>query len=634
MHCQLIQTNKIADENKAERDMLAFLQNLPERHFVYRELQLAAAYQERMRGIEKKKPDFVVVSPQTGLISIEVKDWDLINNTYTWQDQYKILKVSRNGQKEEIPNPTLQIDAYLHAFIELLSGMNIFVTSLLAFPRLTRANFLNRLQNVVVLQNPQSQFYLDLKRVVFREDIDQYIAQPEKLLLRLVQKDSRHRASSPQEIERVHRKLLPPAFCIGDFTQRQAHQEKLKMLTEQQQRWIFSLDRRENYLLDVAGSGKTNALISKAIHLVDQAKNGALPNILLTTYNRNLETNIRRIFKHKIATASEPAKYQRAIHIYCIPALLETMIADVLNIDDIADYRSSGESAQAYEARLKTDIEDILRSEPERFQKYDYVFIDEIQDFDDFYLQVIAHLCKSQNFFFVGDIGQKIYARSHNLARLGLVVERIELKKSYKMFRTPRYIAELATRFILGDSVCRQEFEEHGYTEDFKYPNDLPNIAEIIRVDHPEEEIANHIKTFLSATYSEEDIMIITSERQLESVGAALRAARINHTVGESEFGNAVTVVDFMNVKGLEKEIVFVTGIEDLYNRAKPEMIFADEGEKYREEVFSRRKIYVSLTRALEQLVVYYRDASNPFIAHLLTINRDITNRRQRFYAG
>lgn len=629
MRCQWIQTTKIADENKAEREMLAFLQNLPERYFVYRELQLAAAYQERMRGTEKKKPDFVVVSQQTGLISIEVKDWDLINNTYTWQDQYKIQKVSHNGQTEEIPNPTLQIDAYLHAFIELLSGMNIFVTSLLAFPRLTRASFLNRLQNVAALQNPQSRFYLDLKRVVFHEDIDQYIAQPEKLLLHLVQQDSRYRVSSPQEIERVHRKLLPPAFCVGDFTQRQAHQEKLKMLTEQQQKWIFSLDRRENYLLDVAGSGKTNALISKAIHLVDQAKNGALPNILLTTYNHNLETNIRRIFKHKITTASDPAKYQRAIHIYCVPALLEKMIADVLGSDNITDYLSSDESPQAYEDHLRAEVEGILRSEPERFRQYDYVFIDEIQDFDDFYLQVIAHLCKSQNFFFVGDIGQKIYARSHNLARLGLVVERIELKKSYKMFRTPRYIAELATRFILGDSVCRREFEEYGYTEDFRYPNNLQNIAEIIRADHPEEEIANHIKTFLSAAYSQEDIMVIAAERQLDSVGAALQAAGINYTLGESEYGHAVTVVNFMNVKGLEKEVVFIAGIEDLYNRAKPEMIFADEGEKYQEEVFSRRKIYVSLTRSLEQLIVYYRDASNPFIAHLLTINRDITNRRQ-----
>jgi hypothetical protein len=117
MKCQLIQTDKIGQENQGERAMLAFLKNLPVGYFVYRELQLTDTYRNRMKGFEKKKTEFVVVSPETGLISIEVKDWNLARNVYAWRDQYTIEKRPIGGQPEEVDNPTVQVNAYLHALM-------------------------------------------------------------------------------------------------------------------------------------------------------------------------------------------------------------------------------------------------------------------------------------------------------------------------------------------------------------------------------------------------------------------------------------------------------------------------------------------------------------------------------------
>ena len=434
MKCQLIQTTKIADENLGEQEMLAFLRNLSAEYFVYRELQLTPAYHERVRGIEKKQPDFVVVSPETGLLSIEVKDWNLTCNAYEWQDQYRIRVTDQTtGHVREIDNPTAQVDAYLYALMELVGGLGVFVTSIVAFPRVSRSDLLNRLENIEVLRNPQSKFYLDLDRTLFREDLDRYVARPEELLVKVVQGHRRFQRSSSQQVERVNRRLLPSSFRIGDYTERQKNQRRLKMITEQQQRWIFDLDPQQNYLLDVAGSGKTNVLISKAIHTVDSAGGGATPRILLTTYSPNLETNIRRIFQHKIADSPDRARYKEAITIQCVPAMIEQIVASVLGIDSIDQYHSPDESPKTYETRLRQDVEDILRSEPDRFRRFDHVFIDEIQDFDNFYLLVIHHLCKSKSLFFVGDIGQKIYERRHDLERLGFVTGRAEVAKSYKM---------------------------------------------------------------------------------------------------------------------------------------------------------------------------------------------------------
>jgi hypothetical protein len=628
MKCQLIQTSKIADKNLGEREMLGFLQNLPADYFVYRELQVTPEYRDRVRGIEQKKPDFVVVAPEIGLLSIEVKDWNLTRNAYEWRDQYTIEVTDRaTGRVREIDNPTDQAKAYLYALMELVSGLDTFVTSIVAFPRVSRSDFLNRLENVGLLQNPQTRFYLDLNRTLFREDLDRCVARPEELLRTVVEKDAKFRSSSSAEVREVNRRLLPSSFRIGDYTERQRNQHRLKMISKQQQRWIFGLDPRQNYLLDVAGSGKTNVLISKAIHTVESAGDGALPRILLTTYSSNLETNIRRIFQHKIADSPDLARYQRAITIRCVPALMESIITDVLEIDDIGKYRGADECPEAYEKQLREDVEEILRAEPNRFRRFDHVFVDEIQDFDNFYLLVIDHLCKAKSFFFVGDVGQKIYRRRHDLERLGFVTDRAEVERSYKMFRTPRYIAELATRFVLGDPRARSEFADHGYTESFTYPNKLKNVSEVLRSSRPAQETGQRVRAFLDTTYSEEDILVVTSAQRLKNVEDALSAQDVPYVLGEPEHGAAVSLVDFVGVKGLEKEVVLVSGIEDLYDRSKPQRTFEDEDERYQEELLSRRKVYVALTRTLEQLIIYYQDPSSRFVSELLQINNDILDR-------
>jgi len=353
MKCQLIQTTQINDDNKAEKAMLEFLKNLPEEYFVYRELKLSPSYHERVKGFEQKQPDFVVVAPEIGLLSIEVKDWNLTRNIYEWNDQYKIKVTQPNGKIEEIGNPVVQAGSYKYAFIDLLSGLNIFVESILAFPRVSQHEFLNRMQNIDLLRNPQSRFFLDIEKTIFKEDLDQSFIYPEKLLRKIVHKNQRFRPSTSSDIENVNKRILPNSFRIGDFTKRQANQQHLKMITQEQQKWIFNLDRNANYLLDVAGSGKTNALISKAIYVIDIANENMLPKILLTTYNKNLEKNIRRIFYHKI-DSKERQKYLSAITIKSIPALMEEIVKNDYEISDISKYKKPNESLLDYENRLKS----------------------------------------------------------------------------------------------------------------------------------------------------------------------------------------------------------------------------------------------------------------------------------------
>ncbi len=82
------------------------------------------------------------------------------------------------------------------------------------------------------------------------------------------------------------------------------------------------------------------------------------------------------------------------------------------------------------EQQLRLDVTDALKKEPDHFRQFDAIFVDEVQDFDPLFMTVLEGLARQQHYFLVGDIGQKIFDREHDVTTLGIVVERAELEKS------------------------------------------------------------------------------------------------------------------------------------------------------------------------------------------------------------
>jgi superfamily I DNA/RNA helicase len=289
-------------------------------------------------------------------------------------------------------------------------------------------------------------------------------------------------------------------------------------------------------------------------------------------------------------------------------------------------YELNNPNSPSFRRTLQEDVRAALQDDANRYRVFDYVFIDEIQDFDDEQLYLVRRLARTDNFFFVGDIGQKIYDRYHDLKRHGFVIDTLELPKTYKMYRTPRYIGDLAYRFIMSDAAIRSEFEQHGYRQDTQFASYNNNAAELLRVQDSIRGVLERIQDLLASHFTEDDIMVITSELLLPSYVAAFKQAGIAFNVGEPKHSGQISLVDFMNVKGLEREIVLISGIEDLYTRQ--EGVFDDPSTQLKEERFSRRKIYVALTRAIEECIVYYTDPANAFVNELVSINRKIMDKR------
>jgi superfamily I DNA/RNA helicase len=307
---------------------------------------------------------------------------------------------------------------------------------------------------------------------------------------------------------------------------------------------------------------------------------------------------------------------------------MEEVVSATFGEDGLVELRAKSQSPAAYEELLRNEVKEILREAPDTFRRFDYVFVDEIQDFDNFFLLVLQHLSRGNQYFFVGDAGQKIYDRSYNLAVIGLNSDQVELPATYRMHRTPKYIAELALKFLLDHPKTKSELERHGYRGPFGYANSLENAAEILRSDHSELEVAERVEHFLRSGYREEDVLVVASPEKVQAAAEAIARRGYHVKIGETVDSDAVIVTDFNNVKGLEREIVFVLGVDDLPHRGSGSAMFLGEEARVILERLSRRKVYVSLTRCLEHLTVFYQDRTNPFIRDLLKANEAIERKR------
>lgn len=604
--------------NDGEEKMQRFLLQLPAGYWVFREFSVSEENPRNGNRFGQKRPDFLVLAPDVGLVSIEVKDWDIQANTYRWRDQDTVIRKARDGREEEVANPAAQADAYYYALKDLIEDVApVFVTSYVAFPNVARQDFLNRIADLKVIKNPQSRFLLNLDRTIFKDDLDRHVSGPDVFLRALVRRNPGFHPSRLAEIDWVFERLLPRHFAIDDLRKRQDAKQKVGVLDAKQRDWVLSLDEHSWHLLDVAGSGKTTALVAKALHLVDAAK-GQPPRILLTTYNENLANNIRRILRRK---KEEAKKRYDSIEVASILVLMRQIVEKAY--DDKAP-------ENATEENLRADVESILADQPDLVRVYDHVFVDEVQDFDALYLQIVDHLSISGRLFFVGDIGQRIYQRTYNLSQLRELPADIELKRTLAMYRTPRGIAELATRFVFGSPLTEQDLTDFKYREDkIVYPSPLDNYAVMMRSNNELADLVRQVQDYLSAGRLLDELMLIADEGSLPRIESSLEKAGIRCGIGDRDDGDAaVTLVSYENAKGLEKPVVIVSGIEHLFESMVKSAILQSAKDRDLQEQLCRRKVYVSLTRCTEELIILYRDPSNRLVADLLKYDAKLQERR------
>lgn len=626
---------------KAEEITVSFLKALPENYFVLRELRTFPTLEKRQKGATEARIDIVVVGPATGVMVLEVKDWNIWRNTYEWLDQGTIRRTDEYGQTTERESPHSQAYNYRNSIRDILKEYlgteKMYVSDFVVYPKLTRAEFANRFARGTNMQRPnvQERYIFDIHKTLFRDDFDAYWDNPLSLLTQLVQA----KIKTPYEethVTSVVNVLIPPKLRVGDTSRHNRGYEQLLLMDADQQKWAFSEEAMsKNYMLDVAGSGKTNIILSRAMYLVSLHSGSMDFRVLVLTYNEALARDLKRLLENKMKdqNSADALLYRQTIVVDYIEHMMEQILEAGLGKAGAEAWRTQMKqevSPDEYlDFKLPEQCQDILYERKGRFQQFDYLLVDEIQDFSDFFLDVAMSLLKNrEHVFMVGDVGQKLFERTHNLVSLDMVEERVRVRGRFRMYRSPKYVAQLAWSFLRMDRFIVQELREQDYDDAIKSKNPLlthPVFKLYMTHEEMYEDVCEAIANLVIGRARYEQILCIGLLDTLNALHAlcisngipVCWASKIRYDKRE------VVLADFTTAKGLERDYVYILDVDRLRDgQIDEENIFTSTEMLEDEARRSRIKIFVALTRAIREVNVYYVNNGSRFINELRSLQK------------
>lgn len=363
-------------------------EHLPEDYVVY--------YEPEILG---RRPDFVVIGPDLGLVVLEVKDYTRLTPLELNVDRWEI-RTGSDG-RTTVTSPLKQARDYAFRIADQLKkDGDLLHSGRLKFPygfgtvftRLSRQD----------LKETGIEDVVTGERSLCREEVD-----PDKdafstiLLRRKLQKMVPFSLDSPLtelDLARIRFHLFPEVRIHSQVT-RVPKQDSLlfyvkdlEVMDLYQESLAKQIGDRHRLIRGVAGSGKTLILASRA-HLL--AREHPDWNILVLCYNISLSRNIRHMIRRKQRTSyEEESREESPILVYNFHEWLK---------EELGVYRDQS---------IPELLEKMDRGDG-RFPRYEAILIDEGQDFQPEWLALVSRLLnpETQSLLLVEDRAQTIYPR-------------------------------------------------------------------------------------------------------------------------------------------------------------------------------------------------------------------------------
>ena len=228
--------------------------------------------------------------------------------------------------------------------------------------------------------------------------------------------------------------------------------------------------------------------------------------------------------------------------------------------------------------------------------KIKHVVIDEAQDYGEFQFDVLKTLINSNSMTILGDIAQGVhYYRGIENWKKFIDTEFKDVKTVYttlqKTYRTTKEIMDVANNVISKLPEYEKEYIVLG-----EPVIDRKNSINIKKVENKEELIKNindRINTYIKHGYK--SIAIIGKDMaECENLEKKLRAIRKDIKLirgKDSEYNSGISIVPSYLAKGLEFDCVLLSNVSK---------------EKYGNSSLDIKLLYVSITRAMSKLDVFY----------------------------
>ena len=378
---------------------------LPEDYIVY--------YEPEIHG---RRPDFVIIGPDLGLIVLEVKDWTLSTIVQATKDEWIIF--GRNQQQAIETNPYKKAEEFtFHLMNYLKKDQNLIQSNgrhrfNLKFPCGYGAVF-SRLQtehlskeNLYSVISPQyclARNEIDPDHEDFSEEIlMEKLMNMFKINFRLREPLQR------EDIDAIRHHLFPEVRIGGEYQEQAPHQEQillsmhnLKAMDVHQENYAKNIGDKNRIIRGVAGSGKTLILATRAALL---ARENPDWKIMILCYNVSLANYLRYLIDLKIQDLKEDGDQV---------SLFETSGPKKLGDIEVYNFHSFlKDKFNANENRIPHLIRS-LQTSTQFVDRYDAILIDEGQDFESEWLQLVSQLVNPQtsSLLLVEDRAQDIYKR-------------------------------------------------------------------------------------------------------------------------------------------------------------------------------------------------------------------------------
>lgn len=358
-----------------------------------------------------RRPDFVVIGPDLGLVVLEVKDYTKNTLVELNPDRWSLHK--GDGERVAVTSPMKQARDYAFRIADKLKKDAALVHTSgkyamqLKFPygfgtvftRLSRKD----------LQETGVEEVTGEKQVLAREEIDPERDRFSAILLRRKLREmlpapfSMNGPLTELDLARIRYHLFPEVRIHGKVSKVHMHDsilfhlESLETMDLHQESLAKQIGDQHRLIRGVAGSGKTLILAGRA-HLL--AKEHPDWNILVLCFNISLSRGIQRMIREKFKGSGLPGE----------EGWPDSDRIQVFNFHEWLwkELKSKEEQIPGLLARLSRSTEG--------FPRYDAILIDEGQDFQPEWLALVGRLLnpETRSLLLVEDRAQTIYSRKRS----------------------------------------------------------------------------------------------------------------------------------------------------------------------------------------------------------------------------
>jgi hypothetical protein len=572
--------------------------------------------------IQGKRPDFVIIGPDLGIVVLEVKDYT--KNTLFQLNHDKWHIVTTSGDQAVIKSPMKQARDYMFHVVDVLKkdknlvqldGKHKFQLKFpyghgVVFTRLYSKDFIkDGLYSVIEPHLCLTRDEIDPEKEEFSEEVLM-----EKILNMFVVPFRLREPLSIEDINAIRYHLFPEVRISAEFKAPVPYQDQLllslhdiKTMDLHQENLAKQIGDKNRLIRGVAGSGKTIILASRAKMLLKQNPDW---KILILCFNISLANAIQQMINHMLNEPEDLFDFD--------PGSKEVQNQNII----VRNFHSwLKHDLKMNEYQLPDMIEKIERNET-ILPTYDAILIDEGQDFEAEWLRLVSLLINSdtQSLLLVEDRAQTIYKRKRSyLQDTGLSFQgrskvltinyrntsqivkfAWDFYREHSMFKNKVVNRELEGEIIAPQSTKRKG-PDVGIIKAKTFPEEIRVVARQIKKLHEEKKVPLDEMLILYRVKKTHKFPVVDSIKRILGESGLTYYWITENDGSKRSFkkdDGKIKISTIDSSKGLDFQAVFIVNVDS--------MPFPLEDDKEREVSL----LYIGMTRAKQYLCLSYSGES------------------------